>query len=80
MTRGLHIRRLDADEPAFDIVARWRFDAFFAEDGITFQESRDALHAWMAGLGYEIALLAESTDNRREAACSCAKRSTRSMT
>ena len=59
MTRGVHIRRLDADEPAFEIVARWRFDAFFAEDGITFQESRDALHAWMAGLGYETALLAE---------------------
>jgi len=59
MSRGLHIRRLDADEPAFDIVARWRFDAFFAEDGITFQESRDALHAWMAGLDYEAALLAE---------------------
>lgn len=59
MTRGLHIRRLDADEPAFDFVARWRFDAFFAEDGITFQESRDALRAWMDGLGYETALLAE---------------------
>ena len=59
MTRGLHIRRLDADAPAFDIVARWRFDAFFAEDGITFQESRDALHAWMASLGYEAALLAD---------------------
>jgi len=59
MTQGLSIRRLDADEPAFEIIARWRFDAFFAEDGITFQESRDALHAWMAGLGYETALLAE---------------------
>jgi GNAT superfamily N-acetyltransferase len=59
MIPGLRIRRLEADEPAFDIVARWRYDAFFAEDGITFQESRDALHAWMAGLGYETALLAE---------------------
>jgi GNAT superfamily N-acetyltransferase len=59
MTQRVRIRRLEANEPAFDIVARWRFDAFFAEDGITFQESRDALHAWMAGLGYEAALLAE---------------------
>ena len=59
MTQGLRIRRLDADEPAFDIVARWRYDAFFAEDGGTFEESRDALRVWMAGLGYETALLAE---------------------
>jgi GNAT superfamily N-acetyltransferase len=59
MTQELRIRRLEADEPAFDIVARWRYDAFFAEDGGTFEESRDALRAWMAGLGYETALLAE---------------------
>jgi GNAT superfamily N-acetyltransferase len=59
MTQGLHIRRLRADEPAFDIIARWRYDAFFAQDGGTFEESRDALRAWMDGLGYETALLAE---------------------
>ena len=59
MTQGLHIRRLQADEPAFEIIARWRYDAFFAEDGGTFEESRDALRVWMAGLGYETALLAE---------------------
>ena len=59
MNQEIHIRRLDADEPAFDIVARWRYDAFFARDGITFEESRDALRAWMRGLGYETALLAE---------------------
>ena len=59
MKKGLHIRRLDADEPAFDIAARWRYDAFFAQDGITFEESRDALRAWLGGLGYETALLAE---------------------
>ena len=59
MKNGLHIRRLEADEPAFDIIARWRYDAFFAQDGITFEESRDALRAWMDGLGYETALLAE---------------------
>lgn len=59
MTRLLRIRRLAAGEPAFDIVARWRYDAFFAQDGIPFEESRDALRAWMDGLGYETALLAE---------------------
>jgi GNAT superfamily N-acetyltransferase len=59
MIQGLHIRRLDADEPAFETVARWRYDAFFAQDGGTFEESRDALRAWMDGLGYETALLAE---------------------
>jgi len=59
MKNGLHIRRLEADEPAFEIIARWRYDAFFAQDGITFDESRDALRAWMDGLGYETALLAE---------------------
>jgi GNAT superfamily N-acetyltransferase len=59
MTQGLRIRRLDANEPAFEIIARWRYDTFFAADGGTFEESRDALHAWMNGLGYETALLAE---------------------
>jgi GNAT superfamily N-acetyltransferase len=59
MKNGLHIRRLEADEPAFDIAARWRYDAFFAQDGIAFEESRDALRAWMDGLGFETALLAE---------------------
>ena len=33
MSYGLHIRQLMADEPAFDIVARWRYDAFFAQEG-----------------------------------------------
>ena len=59
MTQEIHIRRLEADEPAFEIIARWRYDAFFAQDGITFENSRDALRAWMRGLGYETALLAE---------------------
>lgn len=59
MTKALRIRRLEIDEAAFEIVARWRYDAFLAEDGIAFEESRDALHAWMQGLGYETALLAE---------------------
>lgn len=68
MTQGLHIRRLEADEPAFDIVARWRFDAFFAEDGITFEDSRDALRVWMDGLGYETALLAE-VDGQAAGSC-----------
>src|SRR5688572_24766614 len=59
MKGALTIRRLEADEPAFEIVARWRYDAFFAQDGGAFKESRDALHAWMRGLGYETALLAQ---------------------
>jgi GNAT superfamily N-acetyltransferase len=59
MNQEIDIRRLEADEPAFDIVARWRYDVFFAEDGGAFEESRDALRAWMGGLGYETALLAE---------------------
>lgn len=59
MTQALRIRRLEADEPAFEVIARWRYDAFFAEDGGTFEESRDALRAWMQGLGYETVLLAE---------------------
>ena len=60
MSEPLRIRRLSAGEPAFDIVARWRYDAFFAQDGIAFDESRNALRDWMARLdGYEAALLAE---------------------
>jgi GNAT superfamily N-acetyltransferase len=59
MSKALRIRQLTMDEPAFDIVARWRYDAFFAEDGITFEQSRDDLRAWLGGLGYETALLAE---------------------
>ena len=59
MSAALRIRRLKADEPAFNIVARWRYDAFFAQDETTFEESRDALRKWMGQLGYETALLAE---------------------
>lgn len=59
MSRTLRIRRLQGDEPAFEIVARWRYEAFFAQDGITLEDSRDALRAWMHGLGYETALIAE---------------------
>lgn len=68
MTEALAIRRLKADERAFEIVARWRYDAFFAEDDITFEESRDALRVWMGGLGYETALLAEM-DGRPAGSC-----------
>jgi GNAT superfamily N-acetyltransferase len=68
MSNTLRIRRLERDEPAFETVARWRYDAFFAQDGITFEESRDALRAWMGGLGYETALLAE-LDGRPAGSC-----------
>ncbi|HET6159521.1 MAG TPA: GNAT family N-acetyltransferase [Dongiaceae bacterium] len=49
-------------------MARRRYDAFFAQDGGTFEESRDALRAWMSGLGYETALLAE-VDGRPAGSC-----------
>ena len=68
MKEALSIRRLEADEPAFDIVARWRYDAFFAKDDVTFEESRDALRKWMGQLGYETALLAE-VDGRPAGSC-----------
>ena len=68
MKEELSIRRLEADEPAFDIVARWRYDAFFAHDETTFEESRDALRTWMGQLGYETALLAE-VDGRPAGSC-----------
>jgi GNAT superfamily N-acetyltransferase len=68
MSTTLCIRRLEVEEPAFETVARWRYDAFFAQEGITFEESRDALRAWMGGLGYETALLAE-LDGQPAASC-----------
>lgn len=68
MSQTLRIRQLTLDEPAFEIVARWRYEAFFADDGITFEQSRDALRAWMRGLGYETALLAEM-DGRPAGTC-----------
>jgi GNAT superfamily N-acetyltransferase len=68
MNNPLRIRRLELDEPAFDIVARWRYDAFFAQDGITFEQSRDALRTWMGDLGYETALMAE-VDGRPAGSC-----------
>lgn len=68
MTSPFRIRRLEADEPAFEIVARWRYDAFYANDGGTFEESCDALRAWMRTLGYETALLAE-VDGRPAGSC-----------
>jgi GNAT superfamily N-acetyltransferase len=60
MTPPLHIRRLAADEPASDLVARWRHDAFFADMGAAFEETLEAQRLWLAQPSdYEIALLAE---------------------
>jgi GNAT superfamily N-acetyltransferase len=59
MSTELRIRHLSADEPAFEMVARWRYDAFFAQDEVTFEDSRDALRTWMRDNGYETALIAE---------------------
>jgi hypothetical protein len=68
MKEALSIRRLNADEPAFETVARWRYDAFYADDDITFEDSRAALRKWMDQLGYETALLAE-VDGRAAGSC-----------
>jgi GNAT superfamily N-acetyltransferase len=55
----LRIRRLEPDTPDAEIAARWRYDAFFADGGESYEESRDALLAFLRQQGYEIALLAE---------------------
>jgi len=68
VTARIDVRKLIAGEPAFEIIARWRYDAFFADQGIMYEESRDSLRAWMDGLGYETALLAE-LDGRPAGSC-----------
>jgi GNAT superfamily N-acetyltransferase len=55
----LNIRRPEPDTPEAEIAARWRHEAFFAEDGVRWEDSRDALYAFLESQGYEIALLAE---------------------
>ncbi|HNB26244.1 MAG TPA: GNAT family N-acetyltransferase [Alphaproteobacteria bacterium] len=56
----LTIRRLDADTPEAELAARWRYDAFFAEDGDTLENSRAALMDFLRHQdGYEIGLVAE---------------------
>jgi predicted N-acetyltransferase YhbS len=60
MTPSLHIRRLAADDPACDLVARWRHEAFFADMGESLDDSLNAQRRWLAQLSdYETALLAE---------------------
>lgn len=59
MTQGPHIRRLDADDPACALVARWRHDAFFANDGASFEATLRDQQAWLAQPSeYELPLLA----------------------
>lgn len=48
MSPGLVIRRLAPEEPACDVVARWRHDAFFASDGASFADTLQAQRAWLA--------------------------------
>lgn len=50
---------MEIDSPAFETVARWRHEAFLAEDGIAYEESRASLRALLEHQGYEVALLAE---------------------
>lgn len=57
---SLAIRRLEADTPAAELAARWRYDAFFADGGDTFESSRAALLDFLRRQGgYEVGLLAE---------------------
>lgn len=55
----LRIRRLEPDTPEAELAARWRYDAFFAGNGETFEHSRTALLTFLRQQDYEIALLAE---------------------
>jgi GNAT superfamily N-acetyltransferase len=60
MTEGLAIRRLEADEPAADLIARWRHDAFFADTGTTFEATMESQRQWLAQWSdHETALIAE---------------------
>ena len=56
---NLHIRRLEPATPEAELAARWRYDAFFADSGETFEDSRRALLDFLKRQDYEIALLAE---------------------
>jgi GNAT superfamily N-acetyltransferase len=56
---SLHIRRLEPDTPEAELAARWRYEAFFADSGETFENSRRALLDFLKRQEYEIALLAE---------------------
>ncbi len=57
---SLRIRRLEPDTPEAELAARWRYDAFFAAGGDTFESSRAALLDFLRQQdGYEVALLAE---------------------
>lgn len=72
---SLRIRRLDADTPEAELAARWRYDAFFADGGETFETSRDAL---MDSCGVRTATRSASSPNAtaspKACACSCAPR------
>jgi len=56
---SVRIRRLEPGSPEATLAARWRYDAFFADGGDSYEASRDALFAFLDNQGYEIALLAE---------------------
>jgi predicted N-acetyltransferase YhbS len=56
---SINIQRLRCDTAEFETAARWRHDAFFEEDGISYAESRAQLHQLAGHQDYEVALLAE---------------------
>ena len=53
------ISRLKPESPAVRVCARWRYDAFFREDGVSLEHCLEQLVAFVAKQDYEIALLAE---------------------
>lgn len=63
------IRPLEPDTPEAELAARWRYDAFFADTGETFEDSRAALLDFLRRQdGYEIGLIAEC-DGRPAGLC-----------
>ncbi len=53
------ISRLRPGSPAIRVCARWRYDAFFKEDGVSLEHCLEQLVGFVARQDYEIALLAE---------------------
>ncbi len=53
------ISRLQPGSPAVRVCARWRYDAFFREDGVSLESCLDQLVEFVARQDYEIALVAE---------------------
>ena len=53
------ISRLLPGSPAVGICARWRYEAFFSDDGFSLEDCLEQLVEFVARQDYEIALVAE---------------------